>query len=290
MSIVTGICPSFFFTDPQSISSAASRVSIFAKVFFKKLKEISYFCFKSLFGTSSQLFIHGSSVLWDWKWQAIYLRSEVWIQKVSHYIDKFSFLKKEKDLQTMLQRQKERIAKLDQELLMARKEVSELRQDLVTGYKFQIDTAAENKGLKQALEEEKLSSSRLKMQQDILTKEEELRALFLKINTRYEESLISKSDLIPFSHQHLISSLIPAWQKHLETLCDSMDELISGYGDSHHKELMMGVVELAKRPLLFTQFLAKFCHTLSPKVPHLQDSSSLLPKEEEDIDFITIDT
>lgn len=287
MNTISGVYTTYFYASNSLFSKTLDSVANLALVFFKKFYSLSFYGLKTLLGTSSKIIIHGTSLLWDWKWQAIYLRCEVWFNEMNRYFEKIRLTSESSQLKRELNKKNEKIKLLEQELATAQKEVSDIRKELVIGYKFQIDIAAENTKLQKQLEDDKLTTFRQECQREIQTKEEELVSLLKFMKACYEELETCSNQPLLTSHQYLVDTIIPGWKKHLESLCHILEGLIKdGSEDLAYKKLMIQIVELARRPLLFTEEISKICLYLSAKTTNSLALSSFDALEPNQLDPI----
>lgn len=285
VNTISGVYTTYFYASDSLFSKTLDSVADFALIFFKKFYCLSVYGLKTLLGTSSKIIIHGTSLLWDWKWQAIYLRCEVWFNEINRYFEKMRLTSESSQLKRELNQKNEQIKLLQQELASAQKEVSDIRKELVIGYKFQIDTAAENTKLQKQLADDTLITFRLECQREILTKEEELVSLLKFMKACYEELEAGSTYPLLSSHQHLVNTIIPGWKKHLEGLCKILEGLIEEGSEDHaYKKLMIQIAALARRPLLFTEEISKICLYLSHKTTNSSATSSLEPLEPDQLD------
>lgn len=276
MNALAGVYTTYFYKSDSLFSKTLDSVANLALNFFKKFYFLSSYGLKTLLGVSSKIVIHGTSLLWDWKWQAIYLRCEVWLNEINRYYERIRLTSESTKLKRELNLKNEKIKFLEQELASAQKEVSDIRKELVIGYKFQIDIAAENTKLQKQIDDDKLITFRLEYQREILNKEEELVSLLKFMKTCYEELEAKSTSPLLSSHQYLVDTIIPGWKKHLESLSEILEGLIKDCReDLPYKKLMIQIVELAKRPLLFTEEISKICLYLSSKTTNALTASTL---------------
>lgn len=247
----------------SSFNESEPCLNFFDKVLFifiKTIKSVSTYLLdngKKLFGLSSRAMIYASTYLWDWKWQAIYLRIEIWFSQISKSFET-------RQMKSKILHQSQLIDKLQHDLKIARIDITELRSELLKGYEFQIETASQHSAIKKQLDSEQLSTHKLKLIQDIHSHEQELVELLKSLDVLLK---VSKSLDEDKAVSYLVNRIIPSWQTHMQKLIEVLDNLIEKSPDSVcGKRLMIQISELAKRPLAFTELVMKL-HSLQ-KISH----------------------
>lgn len=246
------------------VNKTILAITSFITYFFKTLSSN----FPIVYKFPSQMMFHSLSFLFSWKWQAIYLRGAIWYQTLIHYIKGYEAHLIKHRQENLINSQHEELSDLSTKLEAAALTIRLLKQKNVKTSKENQQLTLENTALKKALEEQQLGSILLSVKQDIATQEKMLVDLIQSIYIRYQSISESHTSLILSSHKHLIDVLIPSWQTHCEAHCRMMEDVIAATPETlTHKTLMIKLHELAKRPLIFTQILAKFCLILTPQIP-----------------------
>lgn len=259
---------------PPYATKAISTVSSFAINFFSSLATLASHTFKTIYNIPLHSPLDWASCLWSWRSQAIYLRGKLVYETVYNFFT-------QAELKKVIADQKTTISTLQDNLAQANQTIATLQQEHIEKEALAKQLTTEKKDLEKALQDEQLSTYRITIQKEISEQEQAFIALITSIYTDYKALTNT-----PSSHRHLIDSLIPSWQKHLEAHCEIMAQAIASTPeDVIHKKLMIKLHELTKRPLVFTEFLAKFCLVLTPQpltisTDELGTSASQDPEEQ----------
>lgn len=224
----------------------------------KDLAEVIYVTLENWVSSFKWKLIDLTSILWPWKYQAIYLRVKMLVWSLSSYLEKGKALNKEKAFLRKNQAQAVQIAKLNHELSELSQELKVYRIEVLQGYELQIDTAVKNESLSRELEKEKNEIFRLKLKSEIQESESEFRDLFQKILIFHEKIEVSEGSYLPTEIGYVIDTLIPKWKAHVESLVKILEELLTTTCDSSTgKQVMIKIIEFAKRPLILTDMVIR---------------------------------
>lgn len=248
-------------TTNQVISCVYTAVAKVIRIAIDALMELvknTIYLVRKCLTFSVRVFIHGTSVLWTWRIQAIYFRIEIILSEIFHYFKHREAAKKEKVLQKQVVDQANLIDQLKKHLDELLKELTIHRKEVLDGYEFQIETAIKCDDLAKQVEKEKMETFRLKLKAEIQNSESEFRELFTKIMTCYEKVTASTDFNISFELRYVDEILIPRWKNHLEALNAILQNLLEEASDCIiPKQILQKIIELSARPLTLTQMVLR---------------------------------